>query len=70
MSRDNYIYSDLAWYRARSCEGGNCIEIAPANGMIIFRDSKDPNGSHLQFTKDEWAAFLGAAKGGDFDGLM
>jgi hypothetical protein len=31
------------------------------------RDSKDPTGPILRFTREEWAAFLGGAKEGEFD---
>jgi Domain of unknown function (DUF397) len=31
------------------------------------RDSKDPAGGVLVFTRAEWLAFLGGAKDGEFD---
>jgi hypothetical protein len=43
--------------------GGNCVEVA-ANfpGVVAVRDSKDPDGSCLLFTRAEWGAFLAAAR--------
>jgi len=38
--------------------------------MVFFRNSNDPNGPLLQYTPDEWGAFLNGAKNGDFDGLV
>jgi len=31
------------------------------------RDSKDPNGPILRFTREEWSAFVGGTKEGEFD---
>lgn len=45
----------------------NCVEVAFANGAIAVRDSKSPAGPVLIFTPDEWAAFVGGAKDGEFD---
>ena len=33
-----------------------------------MRDSKDPAGPVLTFTRAEWRAFLGGMRGGEFDG--
>jgi Domain of unknown function (DUF397) len=49
-----------AW-RKSSYSGGNgggCVEVAPAENDIVVRDSKDPGGPHLQFSADDWRAFL------------
>jgi len=69
MSLDNFSTTDLAWRTAKSCEGRTCVEVASAHGMVFFRNSNDPNGPLLQYTPDEWGAFLNGAKNGDFDGL-
>ncbi|AGL13555.1 hypothetical protein L083_0045 [Actinoplanes sp. N902-109] len=34
---------------------------------IAVRDSKNPHGPALIFTTDEWDAFVGGAKDGEFD---
>jgi hypothetical protein len=48
--------------------GGNCVEVA-ANlpGVIAIRDSKDPHGSTLVCTRQDWRAFISGAKAGQFD---
>lgn len=37
------------------------------DGGAVLRDSKDPTGPRLPFDAAEWAAFLRAAKAGEFD---
>jgi Domain of unknown function (DUF397) len=62
---------ELAWRKARSSvANGACVELAPVNGMVAVRDSKDPDGPVLRYTEAEWAAFLDAAKQGEFDDLL
>jgi hypothetical protein len=47
--------------------GGQCVEVRRYDEAIQVRDSKDPTGPVLRFTRKEWAAFLGGAKEGEFD---
>jgi hypothetical protein len=47
---------------------GNCVEVANLPGdQIGVRDSKDAEGPVLRFTPDEWDAFLGGVRNGEFD---
>jgi len=58
------------WRKAKSSVGnGACVELAPIDGMVVLRDSKDPAGPVLRYTAAEWHAFLDGAKGGEFDNL-
>jgi hypothetical protein len=60
----------LAWIKARqSMFIHACVELAPAGDMIALRDSKNPD-VHLLYTQKEFAAFLDAAKRGEFDHLV
>lgn len=63
--------ASLAWRKAAaSCDSGNCVQAAPlGGGGVAVRDSKDPDGPHLHFTAEEWAAFLDGARKGEFDSL-
>jgi hypothetical protein len=45
----------------------NCVEVAFAGGAVALRDSKDKTGPVLVFTPDEWLAFIGGTKDGEFD---
>lgn len=53
-----------------SLANGNCVEVAalPGGGVGV-RNSRNPGGLVLRFTPDEWAAFLGGARAGEFDGF-
>lgn len=59
----------LNWVKSSlSFSNGNCVEVAGlANGGIGVRNSRDPEGGMLRFTPDEWRAFLGGARNGEFD---
>jgi len=53
----------------RSGVDTNCVEVAMnllPEGVAV-RDSKNPDGPALQFTRSEWAAFVGGTKDGEFD---
>lgn len=50
---------------------GSCFEIARLpSDRVGVRDTKDKgSGPVLVFTEDEWAAFLGGVKAGEFDSV-
>jgi Domain of unknown function (DUF397) len=51
-----------------SYANGNCVEVASLpGGTIGVRNSRDAVGPVLVFTPDEWHAFLGGVRNGDFD---
>jgi hypothetical protein len=45
----------------------NCVEVAFVGGAVALRDSKDKAGAVLLFTPEEWLAFVGGTKDGEFD---
>jgi hypothetical protein len=47
-----------------SSANGACVEVAHLPEAIAVRDSKDPAGPKLIFTRPEWAAFVESAKSG------
>ena len=59
----------LSWIKSSlSFSNGNCVEVASlSDGEVGVRDSKDPSGPVLRFTPEEWHAFLGGARKGEFD---
>ncbi len=61
--------SGLHWTKSSlSLSNGNCVEVASLPGhQIGVRDSKDAAGPVLRFTPDEWFAFLGGVRNGEFD---
>lgn len=64
-------YEKFANWRKSSLSAadGNCVEVAFAtDGTVGVRDSKQQgHGPVLEFTPDEWKAFLGGVRGGEFD---
>jgi hypothetical protein len=52
-----------------SFSNGNCVEVRGDGATVLVRDSKNPGGTVLRFTRDEWIAFLGGARNGEFDRL-
>jgi hypothetical protein len=60
---------DSSWVKSSlSFSNGNCVEVASMpGGGIGVRDSKDTEGPILRFTPDEWIAFIGGVRNGEFD---
>jgi Domain of unknown function (DUF397) len=58
-----------SWVKSSlSFANGNCVEVADLpGGEIGVRNSRDSAGSVLAFTLDEWDAFLGGVRNGEFD---
>jgi hypothetical protein len=51
-------------------QNGNCVELAPLTaGGVAVRDSKDPQGPMLTFTRTEWQAFAAGMAAGEFSDL-
>ena len=63
----------VTWRKSRrSNPSGNCVEIAelPGGSGIAVRNSRDPQGPALIYTRDEMTAFILGAQDGDFDHLV
>lgn len=61
-------FSGAVWHKStRSDSNSQCVEWANFDHVVAVRDSKDPAGPVLTFGRAEWAAFVHAAKLGDFD---
>jgi len=58
---------DLVWQRSTRCSAGACVEVAAGADAVLVRDSKDPDGTVLAFTRLNWDAFLADARAGVFD---
>jgi hypothetical protein len=59
----------LHWRKSSFSSIGNCVEVASDGSEVLVRDSKDPAGLVLRYTRDEWDAFLRGSKTGEFDDL-
>jgi hypothetical protein len=63
-SGPNWVKSSLSF------ANGNCVEVAGlSDGGVGVRNSRDSEGLVLRFTPDEWHAFLGGVRNGEFDGF-
>lgn len=60
------VMASLPWERSGRCEGGSCVEAAGFEDDIVVRDSKDPHGPFLRFTRSEWDAFISGVQDGGF----
>ena len=62
MTGSNWVKSSLSF------ANGNCVEVSDLpGGTIGVRNSRDLEGPVLRFTPDEWHAFLGGVRNGEFD---
>ena len=45
----------------------NCVSVARSADGVFVRDTKDPSKTTLTFPEDEWSAFVGGVRKGEFD---
>jgi hypothetical protein len=57
-----------AWTKSSySTAGGSCVEVRRSeDGNIQVRDSKNPNGPLLAFSREQWATFIDSTKRSEF----
>ena len=78
---DNAVYNgmpagelgELDWRLAvgRAGQAGSGVELARLpDGQIAVRNSADPDGPALIYTRAEIEALIGGAQDGDFDALL
>lgn len=60
---------DWRWRKSTvSGSAGSCVEVAfPDGDGVWVRNSRDPDGAILRFTRQEWSAFLAGVRLGEFD---
>jgi hypothetical protein len=43
-------------------DGGECVEVAAATGIVMVRDTANPDGDMLSVPADAWRALVAAFK--------
>lgn len=56
----------LLWKKSTASGSGSCVEVSEAGDIILVRDSKNPSGPTLTFSRVEWEALLVGARTGQF----
>lgn len=57
----------VRWQKSSaSGESGACVEAAGTEEQVLVRDSRNPLGPVLTFTRAGWAGFLGGVQGDEF----
>ena len=60
---DNVIWRKSSY---SGSNGGNCVEVAMLSEHCrAVRDSKDPHGPNLTFSREAWRAFTNCVKRGE-----
>ena len=57
--------SALSWRRSSACAHSGCVEVQFDQAVIRVRSSRWPEQT-VEFTTDEWDAFLSGAIAGEF----
>lgn len=58
-----------SWQKSSSSGSeGECVQIIRSQAHVWVRDSKNPLGPVLGFTRRGWAVFIGGVRRGEFDG--
>ena len=57
--------TDIPWTRAAGCESSSCVEVAFTADGVLVRSSN--GGPAVCLSREEWAAFVGGVKLGEFD---
>lgn len=58
---------EVGYHKSSSCTRGDCVEVGHGEGKFFVRDSKNPDGPVLEFSRDEWNAFLAGVRNSEFD---
>ena len=54
------------WRKSTRCASGTCVEVAKVGDQFLIRDSKRPDIAPLEFTTEEWTAFVAGVNAGEF----
>lgn len=55
------------WRKSKRSSSGNCVEVSTGPRAILLRDSKNPDGAVLSFSRETFQDFLDGLRGAEFD---
>ncbi|WP_155338257.1 DUF397 domain-containing protein [Acrocarpospora corrugata] len=58
---------ELLWRKSSASVEGECVEVAFGPESAFVRDSNNPTGVVLKFSRADWAAFVVGVQRGEFD---
>jgi uncharacterized protein DUF397 len=58
---------DQPWTKSSYCGTNACVEVATVGDRVLVRDSKEPDGPPLAFSRTAWRTFIDGVRGGEFD---
>jgi len=58
--------SGISWRKSSASASGGAVEVAVTSNSVLLRNSRDPVGSILEFSRAEWMAFLVGVRAGEF----
>ena len=64
MTNSDQTY--ITWHKSTASGADGCVEMAVVDDSVLVRNSRDPLGSVLSFTCEEWEAFLEGVNNGEF----
>ncbi|MGJ6966622.1 DUF397 domain-containing protein [Streptosporangium sp. G11] len=66
------LMDGVVWRKSHfSNPSGNCVELADLpDGRVAMRNSRDPEGPALIYTRRQVGDFFRGVKGGEFDDLI
>ena len=66
----NVDYSNVQWRKSSRSggQGGQCVEVVNLGNTVGVRDSKNPDGPRLAFSRREMAELAARVRSGRLDG--
>ena len=59
--------TDPRWHKSSESGDSNCVEVNDeGSDTVLVRSSLSPDGPMLEFSRDEWSAFLVGVKADEF----
>ncbi len=55
-----------SWRKSSFSADAGCVQVRRRGDTVQMRDSKNPHGPLLQFTRREWDAFIAGVDSGEF----